>query len=70
MTPVEASKKENKLTVFINLYPFDRLPSKPAKFSIGDKVRIIKKKGVFEKGDMLNWTEEIFIVSKIQRKTQ
>jgi len=47
MTPVEASKKENELTVFINLYPFQRLPSKPAKFAIGDKVRIRKKKGVF-----------------------
>jgi len=67
MTPDEASKKENELTVFINLYPFERLPSKPAKFAIGDKVKIRKKKGVFEKGDMPNLTEEIFIVSKIHK---
>jgi len=37
-----------------------------AKFKIGDKVRIQKKKGVFEKGFTPNWTE-VFIVSKIQR---
>jgi len=66
MTPAEASKKENEVTVFTNLYQFERLPSKPAKFEIEDKVRIRKKKGVFEKGYMPNWTEEIFIVSKIQ----
>ena len=45
MTPVEASKKENELTVFINLYPFERLPSKPAKFAIGDKSESARRKG-------------------------
>jgi len=38
-----------------------------AKFKIGDKVRIQKKKGLFEKGFTPNWTEEVFTVSKIQR---
>jgi len=37
------------------------------KFKTGDKVRILKKKGLFEKGFPSNWTEEVFIVSKIQR---
>ena len=45
MTPVEASMKKNELAVWRNLYP-DRL--KPVKvtpkFSVGDKVRITKKK--------------------------
>ena len=50
MTPVEASKKENELTVWRNLYPehleiYDINP----KFSVGDKVRISKKKKTFEK---------------------
>jgi len=38
-----------------------------AEFKIGDKVRILKKKGLFEKGFIPNWTEEVFAVSKIQR---
>ena len=35
------------------------------KFSPGEKVRISKYKGVFKKGYLPNWTEEIFTVSKI-----
>jgi len=66
MTPVEASKKENEVRVYRNLYPdFTRRPMR-AKFKTGDKVRILKKKGLFEKGFTPNWTE-VFAVSKIQR---
>jgi len=32
-----------------------------------DKVRILKKKGLFEKGFTPKWTEEVFTVSKIQK---
>ena len=67
MTPVEASKKENEVRVYRNLYPgLTRLPMR-AKFKTGYKVRIQKKKGLFEKGFTPNWTEEVFTVSKIQR---
>jgi len=67
MTPVEASKKENKVRVYRKLYQeFERRPIH-AKFKIGDKVRILKKKGLFEKGFTPNWAEEVFTVSKIQR---
>ena len=38
-----------------------------AKFNTGDKVRILKKKGLFEKGFTPNWTEEVFTIAKIQR---
>ena len=50
MTPVEASKKKNELTVWRNLYP-DRLKNIDInpKFSIGDKVRISKKKKTLRK---------------------
>ena len=50
MTPVEASKKKNELTVWRNLYPnrLNIININP-KFSIGDKVRISKKKKTFEK---------------------
>ena len=35
-------------------------------FSIGDNVRITKKKKTFEKGYTQRWTEEICTISKIQ----
>ena len=64
MTPVEASKEENENKVWINLYnPLER---KTPKFSVGDKVRISKKKRIFEKGYTPKWTEKIFTISKIQ----
>ena len=68
MTPVKASKKENELRVWRNLYP-DHLEIyniKP-KFSVGDKVRISKKKKTFEKGYTTRWTEEIFTIVEVKR---
>ena len=67
MTPVKASKKENELTVWRNLYP-DHLEIhdiKP-KFSVGVKVRISKKKKTFEKGYTTRWTEEIFTIIEVK----
>ena len=39
---------------------------KNPKFKIGDHVRISKYKNIFAKGYMPNWSEEIFIISKIK----
>ena len=66
MTPVEASKKENEATVYRNLYPATNTNSLGPKFSVGDRVRITKKKTMFEKGYTPRWTEEVFTVSKVQ----
>ena len=57
MTPTKASKKENEPRVWRNLYP-DHLEIKDIKpkFSVGDKVRISKKKKTFEKGYTTRWT--------------
>ena len=67
-TPVEASKEENELKVLLNLYP-DRYKTSRLnpKFSVGDMVRITKKKKVLEKGYTTRWTEEIFTIKKIQK---
>ena len=66
-SPVDASKEENELTIWRNLYP-DRLKINrlTPKFSVGDEVRIIKKKKVFEKGYTTRWTEEIFTIKEIR----
>ena len=67
MTPIETSKKTNKGTVYFNLYGDMELSKLPSKFKVGDKVRISKyKRKVFDKGYTANWSEEIYIVDKIQ----
>jgi len=67
MTPVEASEKKNENKVWLNLYD-DRIYDQEIKpkFRVGDKVRITKKKGLFEKGYTPRWTEEVFTVSAVQ----
>ena len=66
MTPKEASRKENEIKVWRNLYPEFGGKTLAPKFSIGDSVRITKKKKPFDKGYTQRWTEDIFIISKIQ----
>ena len=39
---------------------------KDPKFKVGDYVRISKYKNIFAKGYMPNWSEEVFIISKIK----
>ena len=67
MSPTEASKKENEKQVFTNLYEDEiYLKPKKQKFLIGDKVRLSKyKRRVFDKGYTPNWTEELFVIDKV-----
>jgi len=39
----------------------------PAKFKVGDSVRVRKYKSVFEKGYTPNWTTEVFKIVNVQR---
>ena len=39
---------------------------KDPKFKVGDHVRIPKYKNVFAKGYTQNWSEEVFIITKIK----
>ncbi|XP_065681579.1 uncharacterized protein LOC136095217 [Hydra vulgaris] len=73
MTPAEASDKKNENKVWMNLNSkvisnsINEVAESPKpKFSIGDKVRITKKKATFEKGYTPRWTEEVFTVSQVQ----
>ena len=66
MTPTEASKKKNEGIVYYNLYSNMKPNQTKAKFKIGDTVRISKYKRIlFDKGYTPNWTEEIFLISKV-----
>ena len=59
MKPVDL--KDNTYTDFKK-----EVNDKDPKFKIGDHVRISKNKNIFAKGYMPNWSEEIFIISKIK----
>ena len=46
---------------------FKKKPNdKDPKFKVGDSVRISKYKNIFAKGYTPNWSEEVFVVSKIK----
>ena len=49
------NNSENELT----------LPRRKPKFKVGDRVRIFRWKSHFEKGHTAKWTQEIFIVRKV-----
>ena len=38
----------------------------PPSFHVGHKVRIVRKKGTFEKGFTPNWTEEVFTITTVK----
>ena len=40
--------------------------NKSPKFKVGDNVRISKDKNIFAKGYTPNWSEEVFVVTKVQ----
>ena len=65
MTPVQASDLKNSEKVYFNLYK--NMPEKTEpKFQVGDRVRILKKKNIFDKGFTTNWTKELFIITEVQ----
>lgn len=67
MTPVAASLKKNESKVWLNLYSTaGKKKSIAPKLSVGERVRITKKKTIFDKGYVPRWTEEVFTVSQIQ----
>ena len=67
MRPIEVNKKNTKL-VFLNLYKNKKNISKINKFKLNDRVRISKYKNLFAKGYEQNWTDEEFIITKIDNK--
>ena len=57
---------ENRDDVYKKLYPKQSV-SVVCKFKIGDKVRKIREKTLFEKGYTQNWSDEIFIISSVRQ---
>lgn len=68
MTPSQVTT-DTEGEVLQNLYGkawAENKKQKKAKFKVGDFVRISKLKGIFEKGYMGQFTDEIFIIDKIK----
>ena len=62
MTPQEASRKENESVAHLNSYHNEPFPKfKKPSFKEGDKVRISKYKGLFDKSYKGNWSDELFV---------
>ena len=66
MTPTDARKPSNHQQVFKNLY-FKKVQTRriKPKYAVGDKVRITKKKNIFEKGFTITWTDKIYTITQV-----
>lgn len=64
MKPVNVTRKVEK-QLLNTVYSHLKIAG-PAKFKVGDHVRISKAKSIFEKGYTPNWSTEIFIVKKVE----
>ena len=68
MSPLEAEKDENesevRRTFYLRYIKAGEKKRKP-KFFLGDSVRIFNERGTFHRGYMEDFSEEIFIVSKV-----
>ena len=58
MKPKDVPDDDNKVYI-------DEYNKKDTRFKVGDRVRISKSKNIFAKGYTPNWSEEIFIINKI-----
>ena len=65
---VHRTKKMKPIDVTSDFYAEynDDSNKKDHKFKVGDHVRISKYKNIFAKGYTPNWSEEVFVVSKIK----
>ena len=63
MKPVDV--KDNTYIDSTELHSKKEVNDKDPKFKVGDHVRISKYKNIFAKGYTPNWSEEVFVFSKI-----
>ena len=64
--PPQDVTSANRDQVYKKLYPDLNLKT-VCRLGVGDKVRKIIQKDIFEKGYSANWSEEIFVISKVRQ---
>ena len=70
MTPEEASLEKNEENAIQNTLSKTRnIPKRKPKFKIVDKVRLSRIKGIFEKGYLPNWSEQVYIIDEVLKTT-
>ena len=60
------NKCNNTVHRTIKMKPIDVTETSYAEYNAGDDIRISKYKNIFAKGYTLNWSEKVFVVSKIK----
>lgn len=72
MKPKQVTRRRNEKQAWVRMYG-DLITRKKSvsknKFKIGDTVRISKASRTFKKGYLKGWTDEVFIVTNVLRKT-
>ena len=64
MKPIDV--KDNTYVDSMELHSKKEVKDKDPKFKVGDDVRISKYKNIFAKGYIPNWSEQVFMSSKIK----
>ena len=67
--PPQDVNDENRKQVYKKMYPNKKL-SVVCKLQIGDRVRKLREKTIFEKGYKQNWSDEIYIISDVYQSNQ
>ena len=65
LPPVEVTN-DNRRAVYKKMYPYKDL-TVICRLKIGDKVRIIRDKNLFEKGYTRKWSEEIYVIHSVRQ---
>src|SRR5207244_10633283 len=70
MKPIKANLKKNEEKAIQNTISKNRnITKRKPKFKLGDKVRISRIKGTFEKGYLPNWYEQVYIIDEVLKST-
>ena len=67
-TTIKMKPTDAKDNTYINTSK--EINNKDPKFKVGDRVRISKYKNIFAKGYMSNWSEEVFVIEKVNYATK
>jgi len=66
MKPIDVSENDEKHLLATAYNQINKHANVKTKFKIGDNVRISKYRSTFAKGYTPNWTNEIFVIRKVQ----
>jgi len=70
MRPADVSSRDSITRAYANLYPnATPSPKAPINFKVGDRVRMAYHVDKFNRGFLPQWTEEIFTISEIVKRT-